>query len=107
MDLLERHVPARAKLSGIAIEDFVGDGPTRVVTLTIMGVGQDYSQMGALLESLDRSGGRFDADPVTNGPRSDSPEFDFVIRVRYRPGVGAAEPEAPPKRPEGDGGTDG
>lgn len=87
---LEPFVPRDAKLTNIAINSIEGDGASRVVTMTIAGRGKSFSQMGAFIANLDGSGGRFSAEPVSNGPDQQSQEFMFTINVRYRPGVSVA-----------------
>ena len=86
---LEPNVPARAKISSIAIAGVAGEGPSRVVTLAITGRGKDFGQLGEFLENLDRTGGRFSADPVSNGPDVQGQDYQFELRVRYRPALGA------------------
>ncbi|MCC6742243.1 MAG: hypothetical protein IT175_00130 [Acidobacteria bacterium] len=88
---LEPFVPERAKLTGIEIVGFEGSGSSLVVQLRISGTGRDLDQMTTFLARLDGSGGRFDSDPVENGPLSDNSEFGFVIDVRYRPSIAADE----------------
>lgn len=84
---LEPHVPVRAKLTGIQVVGFEGTGPSLVVRLRISGQGRDIDQMTTFLARLDGSGGRFESDPVENGPHAESSDFAFVIDVRYRPTV--------------------
>ena len=84
---LEPYVPERAKLTGIQIIGFEGSGTSLVVRLQISGTGKDIDQMTTFLSRLDGSGGRFAADPVENGPVTDSNDFEFSIDVLYRPTV--------------------
>ena len=89
---LEPYVPAQAKLTSINITNLSGEGPDRVATLTIAGRGKDFGQMGLFIANLDRSGGRFRAEPVENGPDEMTQEFTFTIAVRYQPTAGVAAP---------------
>lgn len=84
---LEPYVPERARLTGIQIVGFEGTGPSIVVRLQITGTGRDIDQMTTFLARLDGSGGKFDSDPIENGPKPDSSDFAFTIDVRYRPTV--------------------
>lgn len=85
---LEPNVPTNVKLTAIEVEDFSGDGSNRTATLLITGRGKDFGQLSAFIANLDATGGRFGADPVQNGPLNDSPEFEFILRVQYRPFIG-------------------
>ena len=89
---LQQHVPGGARLTSIAVEDISGDGAGKVVEMTIQGRGRSFGQMGELIANLDSTGGRFAAEPVTNGPDPQTPEYVFTVMVRYRPGTIAAEP---------------
>ena len=86
---LEPYVPIRAKLTGIEIVGFEGSGSSLVVRLQLSGTGRDIDQMTTFLARLDGSGGKFAAEPIENGPVSDSGDFDFTIDVKYRPSVTA------------------
>lgn len=92
---LEPSVPTNVKLTAIEVEDFAGDGPNRTATLLITGRGKDFGQLSTFMANLDSTGGRFSADPVENGPVNESPEFEFVVRVRYRPFIGVETAPAP------------
>jgi hypothetical protein len=83
---LEPHVPPNTKVSEIGIESVEGEGANRVVTLSLTCHGTDIEQMSIMLANFDRSGGRFLADPIMNGPGKDTSDFEFQIAVRYRPG---------------------
>lgn len=98
---IEPHLPARSRLTAIQIGAVTGEGSARVVNMTMQGIGQDFGQMGAFIANLDRSGGRFTAEPVSNGQAGPSGEHQFVIRVTYRPGVAA--PAAAPAEEAGNG----
>ena len=89
---LQPHVPGGTRLTSIAVEKISGEGAAKVVEMTIQGQGKSFGQMGEFIASLDSAGGRFAAEPVTNGPDQRTPDFVFTITVRYRPGVVAAEP---------------
>ncbi len=92
---LEPNVPTNVKLTAIEVEDFAGDGPNRTATLLIKGRGKDFGQLSAFMANLDATGGRFAADPVSNGPVNDSQDFEFSLLVRYRPFVGVEPVPAP------------
>lgn len=91
---LEPNVPAAAKISSIEISKLSGTAPNVEVSLAITGVGQNYAQMAEFLERLDRTGGRFSAEPVSIGQASDGLGYEFTITAVYRPNTGFAE--APP-----------
>lgn len=84
---LEPYVPVRSKLTNIEIVGFEGSGSSLVVQLQLSGTGRDIDQMTTFLARLDGSGGKFAAEPVENGPVSDSSDFKFKIDVKYRPSV--------------------
>lgn len=99
---LEPAVPKDARLSSIAIVNMSGDGAERVVKLGITGRGKSFSQMALFINNLDQSGGRFAAEPVSNGEADKGAEFDFTVAVTYRPGIGAAPVAAPSEERKGD-----
>jgi len=87
---LEPAVPEKARITSIEITEVSGEGANRVVTLLISGHGKDFGELGAFLSNLDRTGGRFSADPVANGPDEQTGEYTFQLQARYRPALGAA-----------------
>jgi hypothetical protein len=88
---LEPYVPANSKVTDIALVSMAGEGADRVVSLSISCRAKDVEQLSVMLANFDRSGGRFLADPVQNGPANDSDEFEFTVSVRYKPGGGVQE----------------
>ena len=89
---LEPSVPTKARITSIAITDVAGEGADRVVTLSIEGRAKEFGQLGEFLANLDRTGGRFDADPLSNGPDEQTGEYTFTLTARYRPALGASVP---------------
>jgi Tfp pilus assembly protein PilN len=85
---LEPNVPAKARVTSIEISEVAGQGEGRVVTLAIAGRAKEFGQLAEFLANLDRTGGRFSADPVSNGPDADEGDYVFELRVRYRPALG-------------------
>ena len=100
---IEPQVPPGARLTTIAIGAMTGEGASRVVEMVINGTGKDFGQMGAFIANLDRTGGRFLAEPVSNGQSGQGGDFQFAVRVTYRPGFAVQEPQpAPPAAGEED-----
>lgn len=100
---LEPNVPSAAKITSIEISKLSGTAPNVEVALAITGVGQNYAQMSEFLGRLDRTGGRFSAEPVSIGQTSDGLGYEFTITAVYRPNVGFAEaPPAETKEAKGD-----
>ena len=89
---LEQVVPEKVRLTSISVGSIEGEGVDRVVTILISGHGQDIDQMSALLANFDRTGGRFTADPVENGPNAETSDFAFTVLVQYRPEIAPDQP---------------
>jgi Tfp pilus assembly protein PilN len=101
---LEPNVPAGAKLSGIEIAETETEtaGAERVIVLRIQGRAKDFGQLSQFIANLDRTGGRFRAEPLENGLAGEGSEFEFSLEARYRPNVGTAVPAAPATEGKGD-----
>ncbi|HQR39297.1 MAG TPA: hypothetical protein PLF26_12970 [Blastocatellia bacterium] len=91
---LEAVVPERVRLTSVSVGAIEGEGKDRVVTILISGHGQDIDQMSALLANFDKTGGRFSADPVENGPDADTTDFVFTVLVQYRPDIAVGDAAA-------------
>jgi Tfp pilus assembly protein PilN len=90
---IEPFVPNDARLTAISVNGIEGEGAGRVVSMTIQGAGRSFDQMGQFIASLDKSGGRFSAEPISTSPNDSQTEYSFTISVRYRPGIGASRVE--------------
>ena len=101
---LEAHVPAKARLETIEITELTGEGTDLVVEMGIAGHSQTYGEMGAIIGSLDRTAGRFNAEPLSIERDEETGEFGFHITVTYRPSVAApaATPAPAPAAEEDD-----
>lgn len=97
---LEGHVPVKARIDSIEVGEMTGEGESLVVEIVITGRSQSYGQMGEFIASLDRTAGRYSAEPIQIEPDTETGEFGFSIAVQYRPGVVAAPA---PVAGEGDG----
>jgi Tfp pilus assembly protein PilN len=86
---IEGHVPARARLDSIEITELTGEGANLFVEMVISGHSQTYAGMGEIIASLDRTAGRFSAEPRQIERDEDTGEFAFDITVTYRPSVAA------------------
>lgn len=98
---LEAHVPAGARLDSIEITELTGEGENLVVEMSISGNSKTYDEMGQFIASLDKTAGRFNAEPRQIGSDELDSEFAFEITVHYRPslapvGATAAAPAPPP-----------
>jgi Tfp pilus assembly protein PilN len=104
---LETHVPSAARLESIEITELTGEGENLTVEMTVSGFSKTYAEMGELIASLDKTAGRFNAEPRKIEPDELDGEFAFEITVQYRPslapaGATAAAPAPPPAEEEDD-----
>jgi Tfp pilus assembly protein PilN len=99
---IEGHVPAQARLDSIEITELTGEGANLLVEMVISGHSQTYAEMGEIIASLDRTGGRFNAEPRQIERDEDGGEFAFDITVAYRPTVAAPAPAPAPAPAEED-----
>lgn len=89
---LERTMPGATRVTSIDVVSMEGEGAGRVITLSLSGKAHDFNQLTALLASFDKSGGRFTAEPVVNGPSDDASEYEFTVLLSYRPDIAVPEP---------------